>query len=263
MSKKSLSAVVLRYDSVDSTSDEARRLLLGESPIRSLPFVVWADRQTKGRGRNRREWWSDEGSLTFTVALDPAEYRIRLEHEPRLSLVAALAVIDAVEALGLRISELGVRWPNDVEVGQSKLAGLLPEGVDCPDGRRVLIGIGLNVATRFDAAPPEIAAMAVSLTSLGLDANAAGTPARILALVLEQLEKLIPRLAIDDPTLAERWSGINLLGGREVRIDLGTRILKGIVRGIGADGSLLLEPEGGGPAQAVSGGQVLRDRPSV
>src|SRR5262249_11654703 len=114
MSEKSLSAVVLRYDTVDSTSDEARRLLMGGAESRSLPFVVWADCQTQGRGRSRRSWWSDQGSLTFTVALDPKEYKLRPEHEPRLSLITALAVLDAVDALGLHVPGLGVRWPNDV-----------------------------------------------------------------------------------------------------------------------------------------------------
>ena len=262
MSGQSLSSVVLRYDSVDSTSDEARRLLLDDSRSQSPPFVVWSDRQTHGRGRNRHSWWSDEGSLTFTVVLDPSRHSLRLEHEPRLSLISAIAILDALESLGLRIPGLGIRWPNDVEVDDRKLAGLLPEGLDTPGGRRILIGIGLNLATRFDEAPPDVAAMATSLTDLGLDVAATGGPGRILAIVIDRLEALISRLVQDDPILGERWSKIDLLRGRAVRIDLGSRILKGIGRGIGPDGALLVEPDGGGPIQAVMGGRVLRDRPS-
>lgn len=258
-------STVLHLEAIDSTSDEARRLLVeGPSPpALPLPFVVWADRQTRGRGRSRRQWWSDEGSLTFTVALDPAVHALRTDHEPRLALTAALAILDSLDSLGLRVPGIGVRWPNDVEVGDRKLAGLLPEGIDVPEGRRILIGVGLNLATRFQDAPPEISRMAASLASMGLDVEAAGGFRGILDLILEKLETLIGRLAEDDPVLVERWNQIDLLRGHPVRIDLGSRIVVGMGRGIGADGSLQIAPDDGGPLLSLLGGQVLRDRPLV
>jgi BirA family biotin operon repressor/biotin-[acetyl-CoA-carboxylase] ligase len=263
MSDESLAAIVLRYESVDSTSDEARRLLLGDGPGPALPFVVWADRQTRGRGRGRRSWWSDEGSLTFTVALDPSALGLRRDHEPRLALIAGLAILDTLDALKLETPGIGIRWPNDVEIGDRKLAGLLPEPVETASGRRILIGIGLNLSTRFDEAPSEIARMAVSLTSLGLDVPAAGGPGKVLERILDQLGILVRLLAADDPGLVERWNRIDLLRGRRVRIDLGPRIIAGTVRGIGPDGSLMVAPDDGGTTIAVMGGQVLRDRPLV
>lgn len=263
MNGNSPTTTVLRHDSVDSTSDEARRLLLGDAPAPAVPFVVWADRQTRGRGRSLRPWWSDDGSLTFTLAFDPSVHRLRLDHEPRLSLIAGLAIIDALAALDMETAGIGIRWPNDVEVGGRKLAGLLPEAVDTPSGRRILIGVGLNLTTRFDDAPPEVARMAVSLASLGLDVPAAGGPGKILDFIIKHLYKLIYLLATDDTGLVERWNRIDQLRGQSVRIDFGPRILKGTARGIGPDGALQVEPDDGGPTQSVLGGQVLRDRPPV
>lgn len=254
---------VIRYESVDSTSDEARRLLLGAAPVPAVPLVVWTDRQTRGRGRSRRPWWSDDGSLTFTLVIDPLAHRLRLDHEPRLSLIAGLAIVDALADLDLETAGIGIRWPNDVEIDGRKLAGLLPEAVDTPSGRRILIGIGLNLTTRFDDAPPEIARMAVSLASLGLDVPAAGGPGKILDLIIKNINILIEELAADDPGLVERWNQIDQLRGRRVRIDLGPRILQGTARGISSDGALQVKPDDGGPIQSVMGGQVLRDRPGV
>src|SRR5207237_728418 len=103
-------------------------------------------------------WWSDGGSLTFTIALDPSAHGLRSEHEPRLALATAVAIIDAIASWGL--SEVpGIRWPNDIEVGGRKLGGILPERLDTPMGPRLLIGIGVNVASQMADAPEAVRRM--------------------------------------------------------------------------------------------------------
>src|SRR5262245_52866551 len=105
---------IVHHDVVDSTNDLARLLVqAGKTP---LPLLVRADRQTAGRGRGDHRWWSDEGSLTFTVALDPLAHGLRLEHETRLALALAVAAIDSLEPLVSEV-RLGIRWPNDIEAG--------------------------------------------------------------------------------------------------------------------------------------------------
>ncbi len=83
---------------------------------------------------------------------------------PQLTLVGALAVVDAVAAeTGLAP---GIRWPNDVTVAGRKICGVLAEAATTADGRleRVILGIGLNV--NQDGFPPEVAARAASLRLL-------------------------------------------------------------------------------------------------
>src|SRR3954469_8435522 len=151
---------MVHREEIASTSDLARELIASEGA--ELPMAVRADRQTRGRGRGSNRWWSDTGSLTFTIALDPAAHGLRLEHEPRLALATAVAVVDALSPLGLA-GIVGIRWPNDVEVDGRKLGGILPERLETPPGPRLLIGLGLNVGSTIADAPPDVRELAIAL----------------------------------------------------------------------------------------------------
>src|SRR6476469_1533218 len=94
---------LVERDEVGSTSDLARELV--ESGAVGLPFAVRALSQIRGRGRGTNLWWSDAGSLTFTLALDPGAHGLRAEHEPRLALAVAVALVDGFPTrvpLGIR-----------------------------------------------------------------------------------------------------------------------------------------------------------------
>jgi len=122
-----MNPVIHRFPRVASTQDEARRLL-GTGRARAGHVVV-ADEQTAGRGRFGRTWCSPRGGLyaTYIVA-----------HRPLLSLEAAVALSEVLEGAGLSV---GLKWPNDVLVGEAKLAGILIEAID----GIALVGIGLNL----------------------------------------------------------------------------------------------------------------------
>jgi len=222
-----------------------------------LPFLVWADSQTLGRGRGENQWWSDEGSLTFTLALDPASHGLRIDQEPRLALMTAVAVIEAIGALGLTDPGIGIRWPNDIEVNGRKLGGILPERVEGEHGHRLLIGIGLNVLTRIDQAPPEVQRMATSLGTLQHKPLEPSFLAGFLAAILSQFERALFRLAADDPGLARQWDRLNLLRDQVVRVALGPRVISGRVHDIDAQGALGVHD--GQQVHRLFGGQVLRD----
>lgn len=121
---------VQELDECESTFNVARKL-----PAWS---VVSCDHQTKGRGRFNREWFGATGGLwaTYNVPIDPKAAR----HWGLLPLVAGAAIMDALKAY--KIPGLRLRWPNDVLVGKSKLAGIL---VERPSATMASIGIGLNM----------------------------------------------------------------------------------------------------------------------
>ena len=244
------------FDELESTSDLARSLILEGTPL--LPLAVRALRQTVGRGQRESRWWSDAGSLTFTLVIDPAAHGLRLDQHPRLSLMTAVAVIEAIAALGLSAPGIGIRWPNDVEAGGKKLGGILPERVETAAGHRLLIGIGLNVLTRVDLAPPAVRPMAASLSAMQPEPPGTDLLPRILAEILSRFERNLDRLAEDDPALAREWDRLNLLRDQAVRVALGPRILEGKVRAIDAEGALCLDD--GLQLHRLFGGQVLRDR---
>jgi BirA family biotin operon repressor/biotin-[acetyl-CoA-carboxylase] ligase len=239
---------------VGSTNDLAKELVI--RPGVELPLVVRADRQTRGRGRGAHAWWSDEGSLTLTIGIDPAAHGLRPEHEPRLALATAVAVI---EALGpaLTSARPGIRWPNDVEVAGRKLGGILPERVEGPAGPRLVVGIGLNLATDLAAAPAEVRRMATTVAAHRDEPPSPADVEGLLRAILAAFGTTLEQLARDDPRLPRRWAELDTLAGRPVRVDLGPRIVAGLGRGIDARGGLVLDD--GRETLTLYGGQVLRD----
>ena len=238
-------------EELGSTSDLARDLVIEGKA--DLPLVVRARKQTAGRGRGVHRWWSDGGSLTFTIAIDPAAHGLRRDHEPRVALAAAVGIIEALEPY-IPSRRLLIRWPNDVEVGGKKLAGILPERVETPGGPRLLIGVGLNVATRFDEAPSEVVAMATSLAALGANEPSVED---VFGSVLAGFPDVAARLAAEDASLAKAWAARDALSGEVVRLSLGAETIEGRGAGIDRHGALLLATPRG--TNAHHGGTVLRD----
>ena len=116
-----------RFPEVASTQDAARELL--EYGRARTGHIVVADMQTAGRGRYGREWLSPAGGLYATLILEP---------RPLISLACGVAIARALEAFDLRVE---LKWPNDVEHYERKLAGILIEAVD----KGLLVGIGINL----------------------------------------------------------------------------------------------------------------------
>jgi BirA family biotin operon repressor/biotin-[acetyl-CoA-carboxylase] ligase len=169
-----------------------------------------------------------------------------------------VAVTDAVRAAGGPPCSL--KWPNDVLVGDRKVAGLLAERVDGPAGAAVVLGIGLNVSQREEELPVATA------TSLALE----GAQVDRTVLLRELLGALGSRSrawvsAGGDPAgsgLAEAYRERCVTIGQRVRVHLpaGTST-EGWATGVDAGGSLLVEV--GGRSVAVSAGDVVHVRPAT
>jgi BirA family biotin operon repressor/biotin-[acetyl-CoA-carboxylase] ligase len=246
---------IIKRDVMTSTNDVARELV-AKAEV-ELPLLVWASRQTAGRGRGTNAWWSDEESLTFTIAIDPRAHALRPEHEPRLALAAAVAVIRAL-APWVPAGLLGIRWPNDVEAAGRKLGGILPERIDTRAGPRLLIGIGLNVRTRLADAPPDVMCLATSVELLRGAPMVEEDFTSLLNAILVQFEPVLSALANEDPALAEQWRRLDTLAGQPLRVLQGAREIQGLGAGIDAQGGLRLAS----PSETLTlyGGRVLRDQ---
>jgi len=132
---------LLAYDTIDSTSDEAKRRALQGA---SAGTLVWARRQSGGRGRYGRRWVSPPGNVYLSLVLRPG---VRAAEASQLSFVAALAVGEALAAVGAPPPRF--KWPNDVLLGGRKVSGILLESQPASDGRIdwLVIGVGINVAS--------------------------------------------------------------------------------------------------------------------
>lgn len=137
----------------ESTNDRARELAEAGAPHGT---VVTAAEQTAGRGRQGRAWTAPPGkALLYSAILRPLD-----ERHLMLPLAVPIAVCEAAEELRRGLA-CRIKWPNDVWVGERKLAGVLIEARH-QDGWAV-IGVGLNIDIRSEEFPPALRETATSL----------------------------------------------------------------------------------------------------
>ena len=179
-------------------------------------LVLVAEAQTSGRGRMGRAWSAPPRSgLAFSVLLPQEESVTRLGWLP---LVAGVAVVSAlrgfaeVEGVGRgRMAEAVLKWPNDVLIGERKLAGILAQRVDTG----VVVGIGLNVGLRPDELPVPTA------TSLAIE-EAPADRDPVLRAILRELAARHEQFRAGGGEAALRETYRSLCGtlGRRVRVEL-------------------------------------------
>lgn len=219
---------LLVRDSVASTNDEIRALAQAGA---AEGLIVLAEHQTAGRGRRGAAWFAPAGdSLAFSILVRPTAAKALW---PRLALAAGLAVAEALEIFGL---QAGIKWPNDVWLGQRKVAGILVEaGADF-----AIVGIGLNVSTT--EFPPELAETA---TSLQLETAQVISRAEVLAPLVSRFSGRHLQIDHDFDALVAAVRLRCVLTGKRVSLRTagGPRI--GKVEGIAAGGELLLRTADG------------------
>jgi BirA family transcriptional regulator, biotin operon repressor / biotin---[acetyl-CoA-carboxylase] ligase len=253
-----------RLDVVAQTGSTNEDLLAAAGAGAAEGAVLVAERQTRGRGRQGRDWVSEPGAaLTFSVLLRPAT--VPPSARGWLPLLAGVALGRALrQAAGV---DVVLKWPNDVLTGGSKLAGILAEQA----GDSIVVGIGLNVG----AAPADLAAArpgalpATSLARLGATTTDRGT---LLVSVLSELEDWYRRWTaaevrrVAEPSTAAEASGLRAeylrwcsTIGTDVRVERpGGSSLAGVATGIDPAGRLVVDTADG--VTAVSAGDVTHVR---
>jgi BirA family transcriptional regulator, biotin operon repressor / biotin---[acetyl-CoA-carboxylase] ligase len=159
----------------EQSCPSTQRLLAADDPEGA---VAVADEQTEGRGRLGRSWNAPPGtSILVSILLRPDVEPPRL---PELSIVGGRAVATAIEAeTGVAA---GIKFPNDVLIGDRKVAGILAEASD----DRVVLGIGINVNQTVDQLPVDAQ---TDPTSLRIETDQELDRAPLLATVLARLEE--------------------------------------------------------------------------
>ena len=197
--------------------------------------LVLADRQTAGRGRLGRKWFSPAGeNLYMSLVLRP---RVAVERLAPITLAIGLAIAEAVAPFVPGV-QVAVKWPNDVLIARRKACGILVEASMCGfELRHLVAGIGIDVLqTAFD---PEIAPIA---TSIGMHA-----PVRVdrTSVLLQVLEGLARRLAQFER--AGLGAMMEELRARDATLGRPLKCVQGLGRGDGieADGALGVQLDSG------------------
>jgi BirA family biotin operon repressor/biotin-[acetyl-CoA-carboxylase] ligase len=178
------------YDTIDSTSSQARRLA-EEHPGERL--LVTAATQSSGRGQHGRAWESPHGGAWMSIVWP---LRNELRAGQPLSLLAAAAVRQAlVEVVGDSRCDLQIKWPNDVLIADRKVAGILCEvtsnTTDAYRGRILIIGVGVNVNFDLAQLPEPLHLTATTLSaSCGRSLNLESVIAAIARHLVDAIELL-------------------------------------------------------------------------
>ena len=145
--------MIHRIEETTSTNDDARDAKYRHGDI------VWAERQTAGRGQRGHKWSSAEGlNLTFSLVLEPRF--LPAGEQFLLNEAVALALTDTFAQFGIAAR---IKWTNDIYAGDKKLVGILIEhSYSGQTLARTIVGIGINVnQTEFDPALPNPVSMAM------------------------------------------------------------------------------------------------------
>ena len=235
---------IRRFGEIDSTNRDAIDQARAGAPE---GLVVVADHQTAGRGRLGRTWTAPPGaSLLMSVLLRPPPTQAT-----RVGLAAGVALVDAVAAVaGVRAA---LKWPNDLVVGERKLAGILAEAYLGPGDTAVVVGIGCNV--NWDTWPDELVDTA---TACNLEAGRPVDGDALLEALLTHLDRRLDTLAA--PALLADYRSRSSTLGQRVRVETPGAVVTGTAVDIGDDGELLVVDDAG-VVSPILAGDVVRLRP--
>jgi BirA family biotin operon repressor/biotin-[acetyl-CoA-carboxylase] ligase len=239
------------FEQTTSTNDVAEKL--ARDGVRE-GVVVFAEAQTKGRGRLGRAWLSPtRKGLWFSVLLRP---QLRPQETTQLTVISATALRRAIKKVtGLNAE---IKWPNDLLVGGRKTAGILTEmSAELDRVRYAILGIGVDVNLDAPAFPAELRKVA---TSLSLEAGAAISRAELAVEILRELEVDYARVVAGKfSEIADEWEAACVTIGRNVTVHVGERRFRGRAESLDDDGALLVRTEHG-HLERVIGGDVMLEK---
>ena len=206
--------------------------------------IVTADRQTRGKGRRGRSFISEEGGLYLSLSTKLPGRPCEIMHYP---ILAALAVSNAIESVCA--AKADIKWPNDILIKGKKVCGILTELTGENDECFLVTGIGVNITNKI----PE------SLSDAGTLKGLTGTePERevLAAAISNQLISIYRKGIANRDELLENVSERCISIGKRVKA-LSTGVT-GRAKGLGPDGSLIVELPGGATEHIIFGDVTIQ-----
>lgn len=241
--------VITLLEQIDSTNAEAIRRM---QALQETSQLIVGLSQSAGRGRRGRQWMSPRGAglyISFTRA-----FAQPLAELQGLSLITALSVAEAITELG--VSNVQLKWPNDVLVGRKKLAGILLE--TCQNGRQpvIVFGIGINLDLP-DSAVAQIDRPVTDVRrELGTQFNERTAPDLLVAFCQNIHLKLAEFLESGFAQFRDSWNAIDAYLLDNVVIINGDQQSRGVYQGVDDAGALMLLDDVRG-LREIKGGEVF------
>lgn len=238
-----LGVAVYAYDTVDSTNNQAKRLLADGA---SAPFLVLAEAQSAGRGRRGRAFFSPGGAgLYMTAALCPG-----LATQSAQGLTAYAAVCAALAVEGVCGECLRIKWVNDLYLQGKKVCGILTEATaDVESGalEALIVGVGINL--RESDVPEALRGIVGFVGCTGPVKN------WLAAEIMRGLLAYRP----DDGAFLPAYRERSLTLGRRVAWEMGGKTVTGTAVDVLTNGALLLAGDDGQTHTVTSGEVRLLD----
>lgn len=227
-------ATVHTHTTIESTNS---CLMASSEPCQLV--ICAAESQTAGRGRRGKNWVTPAAGVTFSMRLTLPVAVSRISGG---SLVVGVAVCEALRSLG--VAQATVKWPNDILVGNAKLAGILVEiAAHTKVSTSVVIGIGLNYRTGHERHQLERAVIDLDTLFEGDLPDRSKLIGNICGRVYTSINAGLP-LSAD---FVSRWKDYDALVNREVDVIVGreNETISGRVAGIDKVGRLALQTDDG------------------
>ena len=239
------------FQETSSTNDVVDKLARDGVPE---GVVVFAESQTRGRGRLGRKWLSPASrGLWFSVLLRPD---LRPQAATQMTIATAVAVARAIQQQTGLLP--GIKWPNDILLQGRKTAGILTElSAELDHIKYLVIGIGVDVNVAAHEFPADLRQLA---TSLRIEAGRLLNRADLAIAILRALDDDYARITGGQfEAVANEWAERCTTLGQPVTIHIGDRRLHGRAEALDQDGALLLRTEHG-RLERIIGGDVTMEK---
>ncbi len=206
---------------IDSTNEEAKRIIAKNQQIENS--VVWAESQTKGKGRLDRKWESPCGNLYCS-------FIVKNENAHLMGFTTAVAVIEAIKNYVEDENKVKSKWPNDVLVEGKKISGILLEVYE----NYLIIGVGINVNSH----PENSSYPTTNLLETGENVRAYDVLESLSESLLDNINLLKNKGFV---VIREKWLQYAYKIGEKIQVNLINESTKGTFKGISEQGALILQ----------------------
>ena len=242
--------IFLNFEKLESTNSEAI-----EQAKRGADegLCVVARQQTAGRGRHGRTWISEKDSgLYFSIVLRP---RVETKFLPLLTLMTSIVVYEVLKELYKLTPD--IKWSNDVHIQNNKISGILAETTETKKGLAIIIGIGINLNSKNF--PDELSETA---TSIEQETNLKPNLDELLNSLTHFFQYFYDIFQSENgvKTIRAEWAKrSSYFEGKDVRVNVGNKLIYGKTCGLAENGALRIRTKSG-EIQIIQAGDVEQVR---
>ena len=232
------------YKEVTSTNDMAEKLVDMDA---SEGSVIIAEKQTAGRSRKKTDWISPKGGIWMTIILRPD---VDLLEASKLTIVAGVALAKTLnDEFNI---DAGIKWPNDILIGDKKICGILTEAITEKDKiKAVLVGIGLDVNLDEEEIPDDLKPIATTIKKY---MEKTIKRSDILNAFFNQFEEFYDEFIKGNfKYTIKEWRRLSTTTGKRVKVYKKGKALCADAIGIDNSGALIVELDDGELEKITSG----------